>query len=308
VTWGVDYAGVDGNKPPDLAAFKRAGGAFVWVRASFAYYDPGHKAWVLARDPVFARDWAAIGAAGLPRGAYMGPAIMASHSATEQVGVFYASVAAAGGLRPGIDFPPCLDIEFPQGIVGTGLNRAGVLKWIREAVAEMTRLFGVRPIIYTSGRVWNDVDADCLGGPPAPDLSDCPLWLARYAYATRRPAVIPPPDNLPAPPVPHPWGDEWHAHQDQGDAIGCPGFSATVDIDRMRPAAKRGDVGGHVAWYQRRRGLAPDGHFGPKTDADVRQFQRDRGLAETGEIDLQTFVVACWSGIWSIKVSGTVSV
>lgn len=285
MTWGVDYASVDGNLRPDLGKFKAAGGSFAWLRASFGEYQT-HGAWRIVPDPTFARDWGTLAAAGLVRGAYMGPAVMASHTPEEQVGVFKTSVDASGGLRPGVDFPPCLDVEFPQGISGTGLDRAGVLTWIRAAVAEMRRLFGCWPIIYTSGRVWNDTDADCLGAPPAPDLVECPLWLARYAYATRQQAVIPP---LPmSPPVPTPWGDEWHAHQGQGDALGVPGFSATVDVDRFRGAAQ-GDHGGHVAWAQRRLKVTADGSFGTDTAAAVRQVQASRGLPTDAIIGPRTF-------------------
>lgn len=294
MTWGVDYASVDGNHPPDFNAFKKAGGSFVWIRASYGAYDAGHNAWRMVPDPAFARDWAALKnfQPDLRRGAYMGPAVLASHTPEEQIGVFRAAVQDVGGLIPGIDFPPCLDIEFPQGIKGTGLDAAGVLDWVRRAVAEMRRLFGCWPIIYTSGRVWNDTDADCLANPPAPDLVSCPLWLARYAYATRQPAVLPPPDGAP-PPVPTPWGDEWHAHQDQGDALGVPGFTATTDVDRFR-VAKQGDHGGHVAWYQRKRGLVADGAFGPATAADVKAFQTSRGLVADAVIGVGTFCAAAW--------------
>jgi GH25 family lysozyme M1 (1,4-beta-N-acetylmuramidase) len=299
MTWGADYASIDGNKPPDFDAFRRAGGSMLWVRGSFGYYHPGHKAWAIVPDPACHRDWSAIAAAGLVRGAYVGPSIMASHTAEEQVAVFKAALDAVGGLRRGVDFPPCLDVEFPSGIKGTGLNRAGVLQWIRDAVAAVRRLFGCWPLIYTSGRVWNDVDLDCLGNPPAPDLVECPLWLARYAYKKRQPAVIPPP-NLQAPPVPTPWGDSWHAHQDQGDALGTPGFTSTVDIDRWR-ACELGSSGGHVAWAQRRLKsmiaygqLAVDGAFGPQTLSAVRALQANAGLPTTGAIDPKTFCALAW--------------
>ena len=290
MTWGVDYAGVDGNRPPDFDAFKRAGGSFVWCRASFAYHDPSHGAWVLAHDPTFARDWAAM-KGRFPRGAYMGPAVMASHGAAEQVAVFHDAVQTVGGLWNGADFPPCLDLEFPQGIAGTGMTRDAIMAWVRTAVAEIRRLFGCSPIIYTSGRVWNTSDADCLGDPPAPDLAECPLWLAHYRLQPRQPAALPP--WAPPPPVPHPWGDEWHAHQTQGDALGVPGFTSTVDVDRFR-GAEFGDHGGHVAWFQRKLNIKDDGAYGPQTEAAVQNFQRAHGLPTGPGMDLQTFIRAAW--------------
>jgi GH25 family lysozyme M1 (1,4-beta-N-acetylmuramidase) len=293
MTWGCDYASVDGNKPPNFAAFKAAGGSFVWIRGSFSYYDPGHASWITKGDPTFARDWKALGAAGLVRGAYLFPVLEATLNAREQVAVFKAAVDAAGGLRPGVDLPPCLDVEFPgKGIADTGRDRAGVLAWVRDAVAALRQTFGCWPIIYTSGRVWNDTDADCLGNPAAPDLVECPLWLARYAYATRQPAVLPPPEG-PAPPVPSPWGDAWHAHQDQGDALGVPGFTATVDVDRFR-AAKQGDRGGHVAWAQRKLKIAADGVLGPLTRQAIATYQHTHGLSVNDSVDLATFCSLAW--------------
>lgn len=292
--FGVDYASVDGGSAPNLTAFKHAGGSFVWLRCSFGLFDKSHNAWKIVPDSTFARDWASLAAAGLMRGAYMGPAISASHSAEEQVGIAHAAIAAHGGLVPGKDFPFCIDLEFPKGIAGTGLDRAGVLKWVRAAVAEAKRLFGCWPIIYTSGRVWNDNDTDCLGDPPAPDLTRCPLWLARYAYPTNAPAVIPPPDG-PAPPVPHPWLDEWHAHQDQGDALGVPGFTCTVDIDRFR-VARQGDHGGHVAWLQRALGMSViDGVFGPATATAVHKLQVAHGLTPDEVVGPRTFAAVAWA-------------
>lgn len=291
--WGIDYASVDGNKPPSYRALIAAGASFVWIRGSYAYWNAAHAAHVVVSDPAFARDWSGLGSTSLRRGAYLFPVPQAVATPEEQVGVFSRAVAAAGGLRPGVDFPPCLDVEFPNGIAGTKLTRPALLDWIRRAVAAMRKEFGCWPIIYTSGRVWNDHDADCLGGPAAPDLVDCPLWLARYAYKTRQPAVLPPPASLQAPPVPSPWGDEWHAHQYQGDALGVPGFTSTVDVDVFR-TARLGDLGGHVAWAQRKLGLVADGNFGPKTDAAVKAFQTSRGLAADGVIGPGTFAALAW--------------
>lgn len=292
MTWGIDYASVDGQTPPNWNMFQRAGGSFAFLRASFAYHVSSDMTWALAPDPTFERDWAGMkNVNGLVRGAYMGPDVSATQSAAEQVSVFAKSVADCGGLRPGIDFPPCLDIEFPFGIKGTGLSTAGCLTWIREAVSAMKKAFGVNPIIYTSGRVWNDTDTDCLGNPPAPDLVSCPLWLARYAYKSREPAVLPPVAVMI--PVPTPWGDQWIAHQAQGDALGVPGFSSTTDIDRLRTAAL-GQTGGHVLLAQQKLGITADGDFGPNTQGAVRAYQTAQKLPDTGQLDLQTIVSLLW--------------
>lgn len=293
MTWGVDYGSVDGNKPPHWPDFLAAGGSFVWIRASFSYWDAAHKAWACVSDPTFHRDWAGV-PPQLVRGAYMFPVLEASQSPEEQVAVFYKSVTDAGGLRPHIDFPPCLDVEFPgKGIAGTGLDRAGVLRWLVRACLEMKRLWGIYPIIYTSGRVWNDTDADCLGNPPAPhfdledDMTECPLWLARYPYKTRIQAVLPPPAGLTPPPCPTPWGagtgSGW-PHQYQGDALGVPGFTATADVDNFI-GSHRGEHSPLVAWAQRKLKIQADGIFGPGTEAALK----------SAIIDLPTFTSLCWS-------------
>lgn len=290
--WGIDYGSVDGNHSPDTTKLAAAGCEFVWLRGSYSYWDARGGWWSCVPDTCLKRDWSSL--SGFVRGAYMFPVLQAKYTPEQQVAVFAAAVRAAGGLRPGVDFPPCLDVEFPgKGIAATGLDRAGVLVWIRRAVTALRSEFGCQPFLYTSGRVWNDSDADCLGNLPAPDLVDCPLWLARYPYKTRILAVLPPPSGLTAPPVPTPWGDAWHAHQYQGDALGVPGMSATVDVDRWR-SAQIGDHGGHVAYAQRKLQLTADGVFGPRTEAALRVLQAARGLPTTGILDIRTACSLLW--------------
>ncbi len=169
--------------------------------------------------------------------------------------------------------------------------RPQLLDWIRRAVAALRVAFGCWPFIYTSGRVWNDTDTDCLGDPPAPDLVECPLWLSHYGLRTRLPAVIPPTPTALA--VPTPWQDAWMAHQTQGDALGAPGFTATVDIDRWR-YAQLGDTGGHVAWFQAKRGLTADGVFGPATRDEVLRVQAAAGLAQDAVLGPAAFCAVAW--------------
>jgi hypothetical protein len=80
-------------------------------------------------------------------------------------------------------------------------------------------------------------DADALHAELAlREAADCPLWLARYPIATRRPAVLDPGAiaALPWPPTPRAWSAPAPFHQYQGDALMFPGFSSTVDITRFR--------------------------------------------------------------------------
>lgn len=62
-----------------------------------------------------------------------------------------------------------------------------------------------------------------------------------------------------------------------------------------RPTLRNGSVGGSVRFLQKRliaRGFdpgAPDGAFGPRTDAAVRAFQRAKGLLVDGVVGLETW-------------------
>jgi peptidoglycan hydrolase-like protein with peptidoglycan-binding domain len=128
--------------------------------------------------------------------------------------------------------------------------------------------------------------------------------------------VIPPPDLGP-PPCPTPWKGQYIAHQYQGDALGVPGFSATVDVDRLATAVS-GSSGGQILWAQHRLNaftqqgapsslpLIEDGDFGPRTEIALQMFQSAygvqaaicnqsaKGLAQNGTLDLPTIVALCW--------------
>ena len=58
------------------------------------------------------------------------------------------------------------------------------LEGVRAAWAILEDHYGAAPIIYTSARVWRDD----LGNAPADDLTESPLWLARYFFKPGPPA------------------------------------------------------------------------------------------------------------------------
>lgn len=99
--------------------------------------------------------------------------------------------------------------------------------------------------------------------------------------------------SIAPPPTPKFAGATWHIHQFQGDAVGFPGFSSTVDIDRFNPL-ELGISGGRVSWLQQRVGCAVDGSFGPATEMAVRAFQESHGLVVTGTMDVATFAALTW--------------
>lgn len=269
MTLGIDIASVDGNKPIDWVKAKRAGVEFAIFRATY-------KIWA---DPTWSSECERARAEGITVGAYLFPVMdLTAPSCQDQCAVFRTAIS--GEARPG-DLPPTLDVEFPGGITRTQRTRSDLLRWIAEAIETLRS-----PMIYTSARVWDGTDTDSLAAPGT-GWPDCPLWLSRYPFKVR----IPPQDgrHLALPPVPAAWGSGniW-IHQYQGDCVGFPGFSATVDLNKFIPCSF-GDRGCKVQWVQRRLGITDDGAYGPATQAQVRAFQTVHNLPASGNVDVATF-------------------
>jgi GH25 family lysozyme M1 (1,4-beta-N-acetylmuramidase) len=281
--FGIDTASVAGNVDPNWTAAKAQGPiSFAIIRSNFGE----------TVDATFARDWPRMKEAGLVRGAYLFLRFpRAGKPAAEPEQQARAMIETLGELEP-TDLPPTVDVEFPgQGRAETGLAAQVCLDQVRAAVAVLERRYGVAPLIYTSARVWRD-DLDDL---PAPGLGESPLWLARYFFESGAPAVRDGAafaDGKRDPHVPPPWGDadNWWIHQYQGDAVGLPGFpSGNVDMNRFNVLFKGSATGVRVKWVQRRLKVEPSGLFDAATDAAVRGFQSDQGLAADGVIGPRTF-------------------
>jgi GH25 family lysozyme M1 (1,4-beta-N-acetylmuramidase) len=276
---GLDYASVDGNKPPDLAAARAAGLRFAFVRATYAKWA----------DATAARDRDAIRKAGLVFGAYLFPVMAASSPAPEEQ---VAEFVLAAELDRSSDFAPVIDLEWPGGIAKTGRSRVEVAAWIERAVDALHAAYGCLPIVYSSTRVLAGTDDDALAGAAAHVLEGCPLWLARYPYKTRVEAQVKTYEALTPPPTPNGDPDGWWIHQFQGDALRFPGFTSTVDLDRFN-VLELGAKGSRVVWLQKRLGLIePD--FGAATLAAVKAFQARRGLNADGVVGAATFAALSW--------------
>lgn len=282
----VDYASVDEDARPDFAAAKAAGVRGVIIRADYQTWE----------DPTWKRDHDDALKAGLMVAPYIFPVTTKGHpTPTVQVA---AMRKATGPLGRGY-LPAVIDIEFPQGIAATGHTRAELVEWLEEAEMAMVEAYGVKSMIYTSGRVIDATDTDTLGHPLfKQDMIECPLWLSHYGpLPTNVAAIIDRGrvDAIPWPHVPTQWGDSSNCwlHQYQGDATHFPGFSHTVDISRFRVLGP-GMTGDRVRWVQRRLDVAQSGIMDEVTVNTIKELQTDEGLTVDGIIGPMTFSVICW--------------
>lgn len=273
---------MDSNAKPDLGAAYEAGVRFAILRG----------AWGTFKDPVVARDRAALKAARIQFGAYLylrHPTKETTVAEPEEQARML--IAAVGALEPG-DLPPTLDIEYGgSGRAGTTLSVPQAIDWAVRAHDTLRQVYET-VMVYTSARVWRD---DLLDAPdPSGTLGKDPLWIktpyywvARRQWDTTKSRLITD--------LPRPWretNNEAWIQQIQGDAVGLPGFNKTVDINLFH-SMRLGETSGRVIWVQKRVGAKPDGDFGPLTDAAVRQFQRHNGLTVDGIVGPRTFGHLC---------------
>lgn len=285
--FGVDCADVESGKKTGWGTAKALGPiSFAIIRASYGSTP----------DVSFKTSWPAIKAIGLTRGAYLFLRFPKKGAAAPpDPDVQAAAFCKLVGPLDRTDLPVTIDLEFPgNGISDTGLTARQALDWMRAAWKTVVAAYHVPPIIYTSARVWQED----LGNIAAPDLVDSPLWLARYFYASKTTAVRDPSalSSHLDPPIPPPWGGatNWWIHQYQGDAIGMPGFNATVDLNRFNVMLK-GATGDRVTWVQRKLGTSETGKFDAALNAKVIAFQQANGLDVDGIIGPQTFAALCWA-------------
>lgn len=276
---GVDYASVDGDAPPSWSAAKAAGASFVIIRGAYGTYV----------DPCYARDAASARAAGLVLGSYLFLRYDAKAPSPEaQANTLIDEI----DVIPGKDLPPALDVEFPGGREALGITVEEAIAWTKRAWLVLANYYNVSPMIYTSARVWSED----LDNTIVPEFADSIAWLAKpWPWAVRTPAHLSYPQSFAEPAVPPVWGSkQWWIHQYQGDAIQMPGFSATVDLNRMQPMV-RGERGPRVAWAQRRIGAKATGIYDEAFAATLKNFQRTHGLVDDGVVGPRTLVAIAWS-------------
>jgi lysozyme len=143
------------------------------------------------------------------------------------------------------DLPPVLDIEWPPHFEkdkGTSkildrwtkwnVDGASIVAWSLACLAELERLFGRTPIVYTYPHFWASLGE--AGKNPA--FAKYPLWIANYTHLKD---WMPPEGAKPI--VPAPWTD-WTLWQFSADGSGVriPGIPAcpldrnvTRDLDAL---------------------------------------------------------------------------
>lgn len=280
---GPDFASVDGNKSPNFTQAKAAGARFAIVRAVYgrsagpgAYLDP---TWGQVKDE--------IKQAGLVRGAYLFLCYPKSGATTPLPEAQAQAFCSYVTLDKGRDLPPIVDVEEASDT----MRADEMFDWTVTAVETLRAHYGVWPMLYTSARVW----AENLGSHSAGVLANCSLWLAKpWPWPVRTTVHLDgAPNYYPYPIVQFGDSTNWWIYQYQGDALGWPGFSSTVDANRFH-TLKKGAMGDVVRWVQVRVGTTRDGIFGTNTEAAVKSFQAAHGLGADGIVGPQTFAALAW--------------
>lgn len=256
---GFDYASIDGQK----IDYTKVQASFVIIRGSYGYGK------VSLPDSNLARDRGLWSQMGKRVGSYMILSWNAANTPEDQVAVFARSY---GARRPG-ELPPSLDLE-ADSAASLHMTPAACLAWAERAYDALVKLYGT-VMVYTSLRVW----AEVFGNLPS-KMGASPLWL-KVAYPMKvrephRPDLAPQLFTTPGPWKPVTSPGVWIV-QYQGDAVGVPGFSSTIDCNYFRArtapdsswlAAKLHINGNAVTiaeWQQIENLASADGIIGPAT-------------------------------------------
>lgn len=195
--------GVDVSRwqsPIDWVKVKAAGISFAYVKAS------GCEG-VLYRDKAFREHVQSAQAAGLKVGAYH------FHGYHDDGAAQAAYLhAACSGLV--LDLPPALDVEDRT----TAIKGAACLTAIKGCLMELERLFGKRPVLYTSAGVLQAHSCDT----PDAGLERYSLWVARYGVKD------------PAKGVPACYQGRWAIWQPGFDDDLAAGVAGDIDRDLCR--------------------------------------------------------------------------
>ena len=187
---GIDVSVHNGSV--DWKAVRAAGISFAFCKATEGE-DYRDSTWTSERVSAMRR-------AGVQFGPYHYLRPRAGRSGGTEARWFIKNAYAAGWGKIG-DLRPVLDFE------ETALPPAQTIKYLKQAVDEVVRLTGRKPIIYTGSYFWNDHGGKTSWG--------CPLWLAAYDVA--------------APKLPNAWR-QWTIWQHT--ATGAVGGVSSANVDQ----------------------------------------------------------------------------
>jgi GH25 family lysozyme M1 (1,4-beta-N-acetylmuramidase) len=225
VITGIDVAS---HQHPNGAAINwqqvaSAGHRFAYVKAT---EGPGNGTDKCSRrtyytNPYFAADWSGAGAAGLYRGAYhyARPQLPLS-SAEEQARYFVSVTGASNGAY---DLPLELDLEET-----CGLGQSDLAEWARRFLAEVTRLTGKKPLVYTGRWFWQ-ANIGAYGNDIGQNYR---LWTADYPCQRQDGSLFCDPNTgTYNPPIYGGWG-QWTFWQNYSVGV-VPGIIGNVDMNRF---------------------------------------------------------------------------
>lgn len=149
-------------------------------------------------DNAFATNWSKAKAVEVQRGAYH--FFRANVSGVSQAAKFKSVVGTDIG-----ELPPAIDVED-----GNGVDKVTLTSVLRTCLQETERLFGVKPVIYTSQNAWNS-------------LTTSPAWISEYSLWLAAP-------DQQVPPLPN-GASSWWLHQFSWNGK-VDGIDGEVDLDR----------------------------------------------------------------------------
>lgn len=252
--------GVDCWHGYGVIAWHRA--AKAGVRFAIAKCTEGNE----GKDPAYDRNVAGCKEAGILVGAYhfafplpSGPGKPAGRSPKEQAERFFTGSNGLGA-QPG-ELPPVLDLEWPpqherdkksgeivNKWVVWDVDAASIADWGLECLAEMERLWGRTPALYTYPFFWQTLGAHGLRS----EWARYPLWIANYTHPGDG---VPPATKRPA--VPAPWKD-WAIWQFSAD--GSPARIDGIPVSPIdRNVVRDEETLRRLAWLD-----------GPDTEPEIR--------------------------------------
>lgn len=231
VITGIDVASYQhpNGAPINWQQVAGAGHKFAYVKASegplnnvgdcaFPYdgYRPSSY-----RNPYFAGDWDGAASAGLYRGAYHFARPQFPLSSAEEQARYFVSIV--GSSTGGLDLPMELDLE-----VTCGLGQADLAEWARRFLAEVTRMTGKRPLVYTGRWFWQG-NIGSYGNDIGQNYR---LWTADYPCQRNDGYLFCDPNTSTYnPPTYGGWG-QWTFWQNYSVGV-VPGIRGNVDMNRF---------------------------------------------------------------------------